>query len=609
MQAPSITRKDITAFLWLSGAWGIVCGVLEAVLMVAAAYFLIYGILIVGLISIDVAAPLFETMLPSVRLPSETEAIAHAVLGALDGISYVPTFILYFGSGALAFVYLFLLRGAVGGNPMWLVVAIVLLAATVMLAPLGPGLAALVEYGQGLRAMRAAGLGSPQAMQARLGFSAFHPPGIAALAGATLLIPTVIGALGVLVALLRIPGAALGLFFPIVRQGMRFWLPAGAARGRYNWRRLAPAGRMLSRIAVNLLSITALAPISVAYWLLLLAALSFIPAFDDISPGASYLLVWIASIVFFLPIWIYIYFHERRRIGSVRMALQFLLVNAALIVVLALLYEYVYGRSLVSAVFAALAIFLGYAARLTFFSSLLEAADEWRHAARASAAQLIEVSRRPPILFLRTFDEDDLFVRASNLFDRIVFAHRRRHVRLEEVVAEQAFFDGPVIALSNPKLGLQPLGAARENVSDDHWRDYVAKSIRESQAVILCLGKTENVRWEIEKILSLDGAEKLIVVLPTSYPADRTISDVNPLLAERLRIPDAAFEQARLRRARVIYFDRRRGGPLAIQSLQRSERAFATAMQSALSDLRRASRAEGGAEAVQGPASTPTAGD
>jgi len=595
-----IIRRSLTLFLRLDGAWSFFCSVLETVLLVVAAYSLIYGILLISLVTISESAPLFAALLPAVRLAPEAEALVNAGLTALPDVNYIPSFVLYFGSGALSFVYLFLLRGAANGSPVWLVVVIALIVATLIAFGLDSGVAALGDYSESLRAMRTESFDTPEAMQKGIGLSAFRAPNVRTLGSATIVVPTILGILGILLALIKmLVGGALKLLFPVVRQGMRFRLPfTGAGRGRYNWRRLAPTGKMLVRIGMNLVGITALGPISVLYWLFLIWLINLFPerAFEETTAAEDYALVWIASVLFFLPVWLYIYLRQRKRLGWLRMVFHFVFVNLALIVLLALLYEYAYDESLPGAVFASICIFIGYAARLTFFSSLLEAFDEWRSASRATAAQLMEVSRLPPILFLRTFDEDDLWVKASNLFDRIVFAHRRRRARLEEAVADESFAYGPVIALSNPKLNLQPLGAARENVSDDHWQDYVTRYIEESQFVILCLGKTDNVRWEIGRILALDAAEKLIVVLPTSYPSDRTITEVSPVLAERLGIPDGDYELARLKRTRAIYFDRRRGGHVALLSRQRGEHAYETIMRSALAGTRR-SRARAAAEA------------
>ena len=593
MERARIIRKDISFFLSMDGFWSFLCSLLEAALLIGAAYYLLYGILLIGLLTITVASPLFAALLPAMQLPVVMQAVIEMVLTALPQVDYVPSFVLYFFSGALSLLYLFLLRGAVNSSAIWLVVVIGLLILSVMAFPLGPGIEAYGEYIRNLQAMKTATAATMEEIRSGLELSAFRPPNLRTLISATLIIPTIVGVLGLCVALLRMSGALFKALFPIVRQGMRFRLPfTGVGLRRYQWRRLAPAGVMLGRIGANLLGITALGPICVIYWLALAGLLNLLPEtfLEDTSEVVDYVLAWVASIVFFLPVWIYIFLHQRRRIGSARLLASFVVVNFALIVVLSILYEYAYGENLVSAVIMTIAIFIGYAARLTFFSSLLEAMDDWRMRSRVSAAQLMEVSKVPPILFLRTFDEDDLWLRVNNRFDRIVFAHRRWRARLEEVVADASFAYGPVIALSNPKLGLQPLGAARENVSDEHWQDYVTKYIDESQIVILCLGKTENVRWEIERILALDAAEKLIVVLPTSYPKDRTITEVSAVLAERLGIPDTEFEAGSLRRAHAIYFDRKRGGHVALMSRQRGERAYATIMRSALSGTRKSRR-------------------
>ncbi len=573
----------------MDGLWGLVCNLLEALLLLGAAYYLLYGILIVGLITITKVAPLFALLVPALHLQQQgTDAIT-MILTTLPLVDFTATFFFYFVTGAVSLLYIFLLRGAVNGSPIWFLIVIVLIAALAWAFPLGPGLNAHVAYLK-LSSSPNGEVTNQAELLAVLHDSAFRPKDVRTLMAASTVVPAIIGFFALLVAVLRLLGRLPRLFFPILRQGMQIRLPfSGAARSRYQWRRLAPIGAALGKIGLNLAGITALGPLIVIYWLALTGLLNLLPDrfLSDRGMAVNYAMLAAATVVFFLPIWIYVYLYQRRSMSLLRLVVQFVLVSLALIVVMSLLYTNVYGEDLIASVTVTIAIFIGYAARLTFFSSLLAAMDEWRRRSRTSAAQLIQASKAKPILFLRTFDEDDLWVRASNLFDRLVFAHRKKRARIEEIIADEAFPYGPVIALSNPKLGLQPLGAARQNVSDDHWQQYVAENIGASQAVILCLGKTENVRWEIERILALRAVEKLIVVLPTSYPVDRTVTEVSELLAERLGIPDADYEAVSLKRARAIYFDRKRGGHVALLSRQRGERAYATILRSALAGTRR----------------------
>lgn len=96
---------------------------------------------------------------------------------------------------------------------------------------------------------------------------------------------------------------------------------------------------------------------------------------------------------------------------------------------------------------------------------LLLAAGLSRFGRRLRAAELfaaIQADKRPPILYLRSFEEDRLKVSAPSL--RRTLAERllgRRMRRFEEVLAWSLSRYGPVTAISPPGRKLATLGAAK----------------------------------------------------------------------------------------------------------------------------------------------------
>jgi hypothetical protein len=87
-----------------------------------------------------------------------------------------------------------------------------------------------------------------------------------------------------------------------------------------------------------------------------------------------------------------------------------------------------------------------------------------RHAALEAEA-LAHRDPRQPILYLRSFGQDRLKIRARGNSPRHATLERfdyRRRERFDEVIAGHLWAYGPVIAGSAPREQLAPVGAARE---------------------------------------------------------------------------------------------------------------------------------------------------
>jgi hypothetical protein len=192
--------------------------------------------------------------------------------------------------------------------------------------------------------------------------------------------------------------------------------------------------------------------------------------------------------------------------------------------------------------------------------------EEWLKRMRLDAQEMMMATSKQPILFLRSFRDDDRWTWGSFGVARWVSGRLDARVRIEEVVAQAAVPRGPLIALSNPSDGLERLGAARAHVSDEGWRDYVKQRMGDCRIIVCFLGSTENFRWEVQEILASDIVHKLIVVMPPSYPNDRTITQTLPELAHLMGLDSVADETARLCDAKVIVCSQSAGGFIAIKS-------------------------------------------
>lgn len=169
---------------------------------------------------------------------------------------------------------------------------------------------------------------------------------------------------------------------------------------------------------------------------------------------------------------------------------------------------------------------------------------QWTRTLRAnlarSAKELSFLDERPPILFLRSFQDDRIEVANERYWGHAFLGIKDEQVRLEEVLAETLYAHGPLVALSNPRDALGPLGAARENVAKENWQDEVRKNMELAEWIVLVVGSTPSLRWEMAQLLGRDYLGKTILVFPPSYHnpdrPDRFVVHAIPELASALGI-------------------------------------------------------------------------
>jgi len=124
-----------------------------------------------------------------------------------------------------------------------------------------------------------------------------------------------------------------------------------------------------------------------------------------------------------------------------------------------------------------------------------------------NADSLLAVDRRPPILFLRSFDDDEKqqFGRSDKAF--LDFS-------LETRLSNHFSRFGPFVAIGSPKETLPQLGAARVLLSDEEWQPRVLNWMRQSNLVIMYSGKTHWVNWELRQLLESGCVTRLILMIP-----------------------------------------------------------------------------------------------
>lgn len=163
-----------------------------------------------------------------------------------------------------------------------------------------------------------------------------------------------------------------------------------------------------------------------------------------------------------------------------------------------------------------------------------------------------EIDRRPPVLLLRSFDDDMMVVKEAR-GSKSTDLHRKG-MTFERVVQDQLSPFGPFVAIGRPEEPLSPLGAARDYVPDAVWQDQVQQRIRDAAIVVLIIGMSQGLAWELSRLRDLAQLHKVILLFP---PADNVVSRWLALFARDRAtglpiLPDGVRPQQTLA---VIYAD------------------------------------------------------
>jgi hypothetical protein len=155
-------------------------------------------------------------------------------------------------------------------------------------------------------------------------------------------------------------------------------------------------------------------------------------------------------------------------------------------------------------------------------------------AARARAmptpGEIAELDKRPPILYLRSFIDDNLRVRTRSSARRLWFDNYvsraltllfiRPKEPFEEIIVWQLWWHGPVIAVGNPRRKGRRLGSPRLFLSDEEWQHRVSDLMGSASAIVVVLGRTEGLAWELQRIGQLGLEGKLLLALPPVPPQE-----------------------------------------------------------------------------------------
>jgi len=134
-----------------------------------------------------------------------------------------------------------------------------------------------------------------------------------------------------------------------------------------------------------------------------------------------------------------------------------------------------------------------------------------RRLRRPDPARVIEADTRPPVLYLRSFRDDgkeaDILMSASSLKSQTA------EEQLERLLQKTV---GPVLAIGKPGEVLAQIGAARVYVEDERWQEVVGRLMQAASLVVLRMGDTPGILWELERVRREVPPEKVLLLLPFS---------------------------------------------------------------------------------------------
>lgn len=118
----------------------------------------------------------------------------------------------------------------------------------------------------------------------------------------------------------------------------------------------------------------------------------------------------------------------------------------------------------------------------------------------ADARDVLSDDKRPPVLYLRSFLVEG--VQSS---------------KYEDVLREFFREIGPLVAIGKPSELLQTAGAARIYPGDD-WHEVVLRLMREAVLVLVQIGATEGLSWEIATLVQTVDPQRVVLILRPPQP-------------------------------------------------------------------------------------------
>lgn len=126
---------------------------------------------------------------------------------------------------------------------------------------------------------------------------------------------------------------------------------------------------------------------------------------------------------------------------------------------------------------------------------------------QVDADALLRSDTRAPVLFLRSFEDDEKPDFAQS--DEAIFDYS-----LETRLSRHFMHFGPFVAVGAPNEELPLPGAARIRLSDADWQAQVRRWMARAQVILMYGGNSYWVNWELGMLASKDYLHKVILLFP-----------------------------------------------------------------------------------------------
>jgi TM2 domain-containing membrane protein YozV len=152
-----------------------------------------------------------------------------------------------------------------------------------------------------------------------------------------------------------------------------------------------------------------------------------------------------------------------------------------------------------------------------------------------SAGELLSQDARAPVVYLRSFRQDD---------DRLVPIYFRLlmffvAINFEQILAAILSPVGPFVAIGRPAEDVPELGAARMYFPDDQWREQICAFMERARLVVIRLGTTDSIWWEVEHaIRTVDPARLILVMVESRKKRENLLRRLGDLLGRPLLEPE-----------------------------------------------------------------------
>jgi hypothetical protein len=122
--------------------------------------------------------------------------------------------------------------------------------------------------------------------------------------------------------------------------------------------------------------------------------------------------------------------------------------------------------------------------------------------------------KRPPVLILRAFADDERLTVNEKWRWRHFVSLWDHSVRFEEVVARSVWTEGPVIAIGQPDDKEPPPGAIRDYTGEGDWHSKVEAHIAACSRIYMIVGATKALKWEFAQVVRLERQNSVSLIFP-----------------------------------------------------------------------------------------------